>query len=70
MKERVFTFGDVLLLTLNFRSKFYNCIATLFVGPSADEQNLSRKAVVIFQDHNEKPSPSEKHLRKGIHLNL
>ena len=33
------------------------------VGPSADEQNLCKKATVICQD--EKPSPTEKHLYKG-----
>ena len=38
-------------------------VATLFVGPTADEQNLSMKASVICQD--EKPSPSEKRLHKG-----
>ena len=34
-----------------------------FVGPNADEQNLSKKATVICQDEN--PSSSEKRLRKG-----
>ena len=56
-------FRDFLLLTLRLRSKINNCIATLFVGPNADEQNFSRKAAVICQD--EKPSSSEKHLHKG-----
>ncbi|XP_073230764.1 uncharacterized protein [Porites lutea] len=32
-------------------------------GPSADEQNVSKKAIVICQDEN--PSPSEKRLHKG-----
>ncbi|CAH3157695.1 unnamed protein product, partial [Porites evermanni] len=32
-------------------------------GPSADEQNLCKKATVICRD--EKPSPTEKHLYKG-----
>ena len=63
-KERIFTFfGDVLFPTLGFRRKINNCIATLFVGPNADEQNLSKKATVICQDEN--PSSSEKRLRKG-----
>ena len=35
----------------------------LCVGPSADEQNLSKKATEIC--HEEKPSPTEKHLYKG-----
>ena len=63
-KERIFTFfGDVLFPTLGFRRKINNCIATLFVGPNADEQNLSKKATVICQDEN--PSSSEKRLHKG-----
>ena len=63
-KERVhLLFRDVLLPTLRLRNKINNCIATLFVGPTADEQNLSKKATVICQD--EKPSSSEKHLHKG-----
>ena len=63
-KERVhLLFHDVLLPTLRFRNKINNCIATLFVGPSVDEQNLSKKAAVICQD--EKPSSSEKHFHKG-----
>ena len=40
-----------------------SCIATLFVGPTADEQNLSRKTAVVCQDEN--PSPSEYRLHKG-----
>ena len=34
-----------------------------YVGPSADEQNLSKKATVICRD--EKLSPTEKHRYKG-----
>ena len=34
-----------------------------FVDPTADEQNVSKKATVICQD--EKPSLSGKRLRKG-----
>ena len=56
-------FGDVLFLTLGLRRKINNCIATLFVGANANEQNLSKKATVICQDEN--PSSSEKRLRKG-----
>ena len=54
---------DVLFPTLRLRNKINNCIATLFAGPTADEQNLSKKAAVICED--EKPSSSEKRLHKG-----
>ena len=37
---------------------FFFCLV-----PSADEQNLSKKAIVICRD--EKSSPTEKHLYKG-----
>ena len=54
----IYLFRDVLFPTLRLRSKINNCIATLFVGPTADEQNLSKKPTVICQD--------EKRLHKGV----
>ena len=54
----IYLFRDVLFPTLRLRNKSNNCIATLFVGPNADEQNLSKKATVICQD--------EKRLHKGV----
>ena len=53
---------NVLFPTLRVKSNEL-LISTFFVGPSADEQNLSKKATVICQD--EKPSPTEKHIYKG-----
>ena len=59
---------NVLFLTLRVKSNelliatfvllFFFCLV-----PSADEQNLSKKATVIC--HDEKSSPTEKHLYKG-----
>ena len=57
---------NVLFPSLRVKSKelLYHYICVIFfVGPSADEQNLSKKATVIC--HDEKPSPSEKRLHKG-----
>ena len=57
---------NVLFPSLRVKSKelLYHYICVIFfVGSSADEQNLSKKATVIC--HDEKPSPSEKCLHKG-----
>ena len=60
----IYFFRGILFPTQGLRSKIdIICIATLFVGATADEQNLLKKATVICQ--NEKPSSSEKHLHKG-----
>ena len=63
-EERILSFfGDVLFPTLGLRRKLNNCIATIFVGANADDQNLSKKATVICHDENR--SSSEKRLHKG-----
>ena len=57
---------NVLFPTLRVKSNellISTFVFFFYVGPSADEQNLSKKATVICQD--EKPSPTEKHLYKG-----
>lgn len=41
-----------------------NGVTNFFLVPNADEQQLSEKASAICED--EKPSSSEKRLRKGI----
>ena len=41
-----------------------NGVTIFLVAPNEDEQHLSKEASVIGQD--EKPSSSEKRLRKGI----
>ena len=63
---KIVIFFNVLFLSLRVKSKelLYHYICVIFfVGSSADEQNLSKKAIVIC--HDEKPSPSEKCLHKG-----
>ena len=56
---------NVLFPTLRVKSNevLISTFLLFYVGPSADEQNLSKKATVIC--HDEKPSPTEKHLYKG-----